>query len=131
MCIRDSGLPFSEDAGGTGAGPVEVSSLMGEIGRSLAPEPVLYGALLPGVVIDRVASGDRRTSLLTEVSEGRLLLGYAHAEPEDRWPAAGVTTTATGASDGVTLEGVKYPVLAGDVRTEPSDCSSPTPTRPG
>ena len=109
------GLPFSEDAGGTGAGPVEVSALMGEVGRSLAPEPLLYGALLPGIVIDKVASGDRRTSLLTEVSEGRLLLGYAHAEPEDRWPAAAVTTTATGASNGVTLDGVKYPVLAGDV----------------
>ena len=109
------GLPFGEDAGGTGAGPVEVAAVMGEVGRSLAPEPLLYGALLPGVVIDRAASGDRRTELLTEVSEGRLLLGFAHTEPDDRWPAAAVSTTATGASDGVTLNGTKYPVLAGDV----------------
>ncbi len=109
------GLPFAEDAGGTGAGPVEVSAVMGEIGRSLAPEPLLYGALLPGVLIDRVASGDRRSELLTEVSEGRLLLGLAHTEPDDRWPGAAVTTTATGDGDGATLTGTKYPVLAGDV----------------
>ncbi|MGV9826927.1 acyl-CoA dehydrogenase family protein [Gordonia sp. NPDC003429] len=108
------GLPFGEDAGGFGAGPVEVAAVMGEVGRSLAPEPLLFGALLPGVVIDRVASGDRRVQLLTEVAEGRLLLAFAHTETDDRWPAAAVSTTATGASEGVTLNGVKYPVIAGD-----------------
>ncbi|GAB2640806.1 acyl-CoA dehydrogenase family protein [Gordonia jinhuaensis] len=108
------GLPFAEDAGGTGAGPVEVSAIMGEIGRSLAPEPVLHAAYIPGVLIDRAAAGDRRTELLTEVSEGRLRLAFAHEEPDDRWPSAAVETSATAGSDGVVLSGKKYPVFAGD-----------------
>ena len=33
------GLPFAEEDGGMGAGPVEVSVVAEEIGRVLAPEP--------------------------------------------------------------------------------------------
>ncbi|MFT4044283.1 MAG: acyl-CoA dehydrogenase family protein [Gordonia sp. (in: high G+C Gram-positive bacteria)] len=108
------GLPFAEDAGGTGAGPVEVAAVLGEVGRSLAPEPLLFGALVPGVLIERAATGEQRVELLTEVSEGRLRLAFAHTEIDDRWPAAAVATTATESAGGVTLNGVKYPVLAGD-----------------
>ena len=35
------GLPFSEDDGGVGAGPVEIGIVCQELGRVLAPEPYL------------------------------------------------------------------------------------------
>ena len=46
------GLPFAEEDGGFGAGPVEVSIVAEEIGRVLAPEPYLETILAAGLVAD-------------------------------------------------------------------------------
>ena len=108
------GLPFAEEHGGMGAGPVEVMAVMGEIGRALAPEPLLNAVFLPGGLVAEVGTDEQRADLLPRLSEGALLLAFAHDEPGSRWPATEVATSAARTGDTWALTGRKNPVLHGD-----------------
>jgi alkylation response protein AidB-like acyl-CoA dehydrogenase len=107
------GLPFPEESGGMGAGPVEVAIVAEEIGRVLAPEPFVEAVVLAGGLIQAVGTGAQRSELLSALAEGSLLPAVAHAEPGTRWSAAADGVRAT--QDGGTwrLSGVKEPVLNG------------------
>ncbi|MGU3435793.1 acyl-CoA dehydrogenase family protein [Actinomycetes bacterium M1A6_2h] len=118
------GLSFAEEDGGMGAGPVETLAVMTEIGRRLAPEPLLDAVLIPGGLVSAVGSTEQRQRVLTAVSEGQLLLAFANSEPGSRWPAPASGTTATRGKAGGrpesedggswSITGVKNPVLHGD-----------------
>ncbi|MCK0091533.1 acyl-CoA dehydrogenase [Rhodococcus sp. HNM0563] len=108
------GLPFPEKHGGMGAGPVEVMAVATELGAALAPEPVLAAVYLPGGLVAEVGSDDQRGDFLPRLSEGTLLMAFAHDEPGTRWPSMSVTTTAVRSGDSWTLTGRKNPVLHGD-----------------
>jgi alkylation response protein AidB-like acyl-CoA dehydrogenase len=95
------------------SGQIEIMLVLTELGRRLAPEPVLHAALGPGLVIAEVGT-DEHKQLLDEVAEGRLLLAFAHFEPGMRGSTASVTTTAEPDGDTWVLTGRKNPVLAGD-----------------
>lgn len=103
------GLGFDEDAGGQ----LEVLVVLTEIGRRLAPEPVLHAALGPGALIADAGTEQQR-ALLDEVAAGERLLAFAHLEPGMRLPTAKVATTAVSEGGSWTLRGTKNPVLAGD-----------------
>ena len=103
------GLGFDEDAGGQ----IEVQVVLTEIGRRLAPEPVLHAALGPGAIIAEVGSDEQR-ALLDEVAAGERLLAFAHLEPGMLQPVAAVATKAVREGDSWTISGRKNPVLAGD-----------------
>ncbi|WP_099025472.1 acyl-CoA dehydrogenase family protein [Mycolicibacterium palauense] len=103
------GLGFDEDAGGQ----IELQVVLTEIGRRLAPEPVVYAALGPGSLIAEVGTAGQR-ALLDEVAADERLLAFAHVEPGMRAPTTGVTTKAVRDGDSWTLTGRKNPVLAGD-----------------
>jgi alkylation response protein AidB-like acyl-CoA dehydrogenase len=103
------GLGFDEDAGGQ----IEVMVVMTEIGRRLAPEPVLQAALAPGALIADVGTAEQR-QLLDRIEAGNLLVAFAHAEPGVRWPSTTLTTSAAQQGDSWKLTGRKNPVLAGD-----------------
>ena len=103
------GLGFEEEAGG----PNEIQVVLTEVGRRLAPEPVLHGALGPGALIAELGSAEQR-ALLDEVAAGERLLAFAHQEPGMRGTHAPVTTKAAREGDSWTVTGCKNPVLAGD-----------------
>lgn len=103
------GLGFDEDAGGQ----IEVLAVLTEIGRRLAPEPVLHAALGPGALIAEAGTEQQR-GLLDEVAAGERLLAFAHLETGMRLPSAAVSTKAVRDGEPWTLSGSKNPVLAGD-----------------
>ena len=107
------GLPFSEEDGGFGASAVEVAIVMEEVGRTLTPEPLLDAVYLPGKLIERAGSAEQRKKFLEALSEGGLLLAFAHEEAGSRWPQIKVNTKATG-SGTYKISGTKLPVAAGD-----------------
>lgn len=107
------GLTFSEDDGGMDAGPVEIMAVMTEVGRRLAPEPILDAVLLPGGLISELGSADQRKRLLPPVAEGSSMLAFAHNESGSRWPDIEVATTATEDGGSWSLNGVKNPVPHG------------------
>ncbi|GAA5041840.1 acyl-CoA dehydrogenase family protein [Nocardia callitridis] len=112
------GLSFSEEDGGVGAGPVETMLVLEEVGRSLAPEPLLDAVLVPGGLVARAGSAEQRQRILPEVVEGNKLLAFADAEPGVRWPSRQFATTAVAQGDGYALSGVKNPVPHGDSADE-------------
>ena len=95
------------------AGQIEIMVVLNEIGRRLAPEPVLHAALGPGALIAALGSQEQR-QLLDDVAAGQRLLAFAHLEPGHRTPSAGVSTKAERQGGSWTLSGRKNPVLAGD-----------------
>ncbi|OBG72278.1 acyl-CoA dehydrogenase [Mycobacterium sp. E2462] len=94
------------------AGQNEISVVLIEVGRRLAPEPILHAALGPGSLIAELGT-DADKELLDEVAAGQRLLAFAHLEPR-RPQADGLATRAERQGDSWTVSGRKNPVLAGD-----------------
>ncbi|WP_243056657.1 acyl-CoA dehydrogenase family protein [Nocardioides sp. SR21] len=103
------GLPFEEQYGGMGAGPIEVGIVAQELGRVLAPEPFLTSVVLAGGLVAAAGSEEQKSTLLGGLSSGETLLAFAHAEPGSRWSPSATVVTASGG----TLTGVKEPVVQG------------------
>ena len=99
------GLPFAEEDGGFGAGPVEVAIVAEEIGRVLAPEPYLETILAAGLVAD-LGSSEQRADVIGRVAEGALVLSFTHHDVGD-------AVVANEKDGGWVLSGVKEPVLHG------------------
>src|SRR6195952_5659155 len=97
------GLPFAEDDGGMGAGPVEVSVVAEEIGRVIAPEPFVEAVVLAGGLVAALGSDEQKKEILGGLSSGELVPAFAWCDPSGN--EKGVTV------DGDTLTGVKEPVL--------------------
>lgn len=107
------GLTFAEEDGGMDAGPVEVHAVLTEVGRRLAPEPIIDCVLTPGGLIADVGTAEQR-KVLADVAAGEVLLAFAHQEPGVRWPSTQLSTAAAQTDGGWTLTGRKNPVLHGD-----------------
>ncbi len=103
------GLGFDPDE----AGQLEIMVVLVEVGRRLAPEPVVHAALAPGAVIAEVGN-DEQKRLLDDVAAGEHLLAFAHHEPKRRAADGALSTHAAQQGDSWTLSGHKNPVLAGD-----------------
>ncbi|QIK75426.1 acyl-CoA dehydrogenase family protein [Nocardioides piscis] len=95
------GLPFSEDDGGVGAGPVEMGIVAQELGRVLAPEPFLASVVHAGGLVAAVGTPDQRSDLLGRLAAGEIVLAVAQG------------ATAELADDAWTLSGVADPVVHG------------------
>ncbi len=107
------GLPFAEEDGGMGAGPVETALVCEELGRVLAPEPFLTSVVLAGGLVAALGSSEQRSALLAPLAEGTALLAFAHLEPGSRWAPAATQVTAVDSDGAWTLSGVKEPVPFG------------------
>ncbi len=103
------GLGFEPDE----AGQIEIMVVLTEVGRRLAPEPIVHGALAPGALIAELGTQAQK-QLLDDVAAGQRLLAFAHLEPGNRKPVTDVGTHAVQHGDSWTLSGRKNPVLAGD-----------------
>jgi alkylation response protein AidB-like acyl-CoA dehydrogenase len=107
------GLPFAEEDGGMGAGPIEVAIVAEEIGRVLAPEPFIETVVLAGGLVAAVGTAEQKGEILAGIADGTTIAVFAHAEPGTRWTASASGVTATQSGDGWTLTGVKEPVPSG------------------
>ena len=90
------GLPFSEDDGGVGAGPVEIGIVCQELGRVLAPEPYLASVVHAGGLVAAVGTPAQKADLLGRLSAGEIVLAAADTSPGGRWAsrADGVRASA-------------------------------------
>ncbi|MGZ5933005.1 MAG: acyl-CoA dehydrogenase family protein, partial [Rhizomicrobium sp.] len=108
-------LPFAEEHGGIGGGPVETMIVMEAFGRALALEPYFATVVLGGGFLRHGASDAVRRELLPKVAAGETLLAFAHTERQSRYNLADVATMATKEDSGYDLEGAKSLALHGDV----------------
>ena len=108
------GLPFAEEHGGFGGGPVETMLVMEAFGRGLVLEPYLPGVILGGGLIRHAGSAAQQRAILPALAEGRAMLAFAHVERQSRYDLADVATTARRDGEDFVLDGAKSVVLGGD-----------------
>jgi pimeloyl-CoA dehydrogenase small subunit len=108
------GLPFSEEDGGFGGGPVEVALVMEALGRGLVVEPYLATIVMAGGLLRRLASPEQRARLLPQIVAGERVLAYAQAERQSRYSLNDIMTRAEPEGGGWRLRGSKSLVLHGD-----------------
>src|SRR5690349_6165796 len=107
------GLPFSEEDGGFGAGPIETMIVMEALGRNLVVEPYLDTVVLGGGFLRR-GSADQRAAHLAGIIDGSKTFAFAQVERDSRFELGNVTTSAKKSGSGYTLSGEKFVVGHGD-----------------
>ena len=108
-------LPFAEEHGGIGGGPVETMIVMEAFGRALALEPYFASVILGGNFVKLGASEAVRNDVLPQVAAGETLLAFAHAERQARYDLADVAATAKKDGADYVLNGEKSLAIHGDV----------------
>ena len=108
------GLPFAEEYGGFGGGPIEIMLVMEAFGRALALEPYLATVVLAGTALRLAGSEAQQSAILPQVAEGSMTLAFAHGERQARYDLSNVLTTAKSTARGWVLDGAKSVVEHGD-----------------
>ena len=107
------GLPLPEEHGGAGLGVLEMTTLLTEAGRVIAPVP-LATHLAAAVTIAEHGTESQQATWLPDAASGEAVLAAALAEDLDACPEH-PATTARGEGEGWVLDGVKTTVAAGPV----------------
>jgi acyl-CoA dehydrogenase len=105
-------LAIPEQYDGVGAGQVERSIVLEEMGRALLPAPYLSTVLAADTLL-ALDDESARAQLLPAIAAGESLATVAIAEDTSRWAATDTRTIATPDPDGWHLTGSKNLVLDG------------------
>lgn len=106
-------LPFNEEDGGIGGGPIEIMIVMEEIGRALALEPYLPHIVMSASLLRHAASAEQRAHLLPGMMDGTRHIAPALGEMTGGYDLSHVRTTAREEGAGFRLDGAKTLVLHG------------------
>ena len=101
------GVSIEESHGGMGFGFTELAIFIEEIGRSIAPVPVIPHLVSAAAPIQRFGSSELQGRWLPGVASGDVLLTAALMEPGNEEPSAPSLTTATVDGDGYRVSGTK------------------------
>jgi alkylation response protein AidB-like acyl-CoA dehydrogenase len=105
------GLVAPEDLGGMGLGIEEVCLLLHEIGRAVAPVPLLPALVLASLPLAEFGTDEQKRAWLAPVASGEAILTGALVDAGSRDPSA-PATTAKRAGDAWVLDGEKRLVPA-------------------
>ncbi|MGH9032765.1 MAG: acyl-CoA dehydrogenase family protein [Acidimicrobiia bacterium] len=105
------GIALPEDVGGAGLGFVALCQVLEQVGRTVAPVPLLPSIVLGALPVAEFGSVEQRQALLPGTAGGELVLTAALVE--EATDPAHPTTTATRDGNGWRLDGVKTCVPAG------------------
>lgn len=106
-------VPFAEEHGGFGGGPVDVMVMMEEFGKGMVLEPYFATVILFGGLLQRAGSAEQQATYIPRIVEGKCLGAFAFTERQSRYELADVKTTATRDGDGFVLNGEKVVVYNG------------------
>ena len=101
------GLIFPEDCDGMGAGFVDLSVLLEEMGRALLPGPFFASVVLGGLTIANEGTDAQKRRLLPPIANGEAQMTLAYLEASAREDAEGVTLAAKRDGDAFYLTGQK------------------------
>jgi alkylation response protein AidB-like acyl-CoA dehydrogenase len=108
------GISLPEDVSGGGLGLLEQCLVLEELGRRVAPVPVLASIVLGAAPIAEFGTPDQRKQWAAPAATGSKILTAALAEPANPDPKT-PRTVAVPISGGYQLEGVKTSVPAGNL----------------
>ncbi|HTF75002.1 MAG TPA: pimeloyl-CoA dehydrogenase small subunit [Bradyrhizobium sp.] len=108
------GLPFSEDDGGFGAGPIETMIVMEALGKALVLEPYLATVVIGGGFLRRGGSAEQKAKYIPGIIDGSKTFGFAQLEKNSRYDLQDVSATAKKKGAGWVIDGEKFVVLNGE-----------------
>ncbi len=108
------GLPFTEEQGGFGGGPVDTAMVMEACGRALVVEPYFATIVACGALLRYAASDSQLQALVPGIAAGERVLAYAQIERQSRHSLNDVATRAERDGNGWRITGDKSLVLHGD-----------------
>jgi alkylation response protein AidB-like acyl-CoA dehydrogenase len=108
-----SAVHIPEAYGGQGFGHVELGIVLEEMGRALFCAPYFASTVLAATTIMNAGTEGQKRELLPSIADSDTIATLAFTEPNGRWDAAGVATTATPAGGRFRIDGVKSFVLDG------------------
>jgi len=109
------GLIVPEEYGGQGFGPLELSIVLEEMGRSLVCAPLFSTVVLAVNALLLVDDDEVKRDLLPGIAGGETIATLAVAEPNGRWDESGIEMAARRSGDDWSLTGTKVFVLDGHV----------------
>ena len=107
------GLAIPEEFGGSGYTFVELGIVLEEQGRALLCAPFFSTVVLAANTLLHSGDDAAKAAHLPGIASGETIATLAFTEPSGKWDESGITTEATAAGDGWTLNGVKSFVLDG------------------
>ena len=102
-------MPFSEQSGGLGFGPIELSILFEEFGKALVIEPYLSTVVLSGTLLDK-STFSEKNDLIEKICIGSIHISLAYAEVDNGYDYLNPSTTL---DSKFVLNGTKTLVLNG------------------
>src|SRR5437588_83118 len=99
-----AGVAIDEQHGGLGLGLIELTILMEETGRALAPVPFFSTVALAGQLLEQ-ASGSARDEALRAIASGGARATAALGQKDGRYDAAGVSVKAARTENGWKFSG--------------------------
>jgi alkylation response protein AidB-like acyl-CoA dehydrogenase len=100
-------IPFAESYGGLGLGLVDMTVVLEEMGRHVAPAPLQSSVALAGMTLVAGGSEAQRTARLPGICDGSQRATVALVEDSGRWDAGGVRLPAVRSGDAYVLRGEK------------------------
>jgi alkylation response protein AidB-like acyl-CoA dehydrogenase len=111
-------LTIAEDHGGIGLGVLELAILAEELGRVIAPGPLLATVSQFAPAVREVGTPEQHARFLGAVAAGELTGSLAIAEPTGSFDPAYVSASITFDGDEAVLDGTKSFVVEGDAVDE-------------
>jgi alkylation response protein AidB-like acyl-CoA dehydrogenase len=111
-------LAIPEEYGGVGLTILETAVVVEELGRAIAPGPLLATVTQFAPLVREVGTPEQQQRFLSEVATGALAGTVALADHPRAWALDDVTMTAEPAEGGWLLSGTKHGVLAAEGTTE-------------
>ena len=108
------GIALPADVGGSGYGILEQCIVLEQVGRTVAPVPVLASIVMGAAPIAEFGTTEQKAAWAAPAADGDKILTAALVEPLNREPAA-PSTRAERDGDGWRLTGVKTCVPAGTI----------------
>ena len=107
-----AGLALPEVHGGEGMGMTALCTVLEQVGRALAPEP-LHATMTAGLLLARCGDARTQSAWLPQMAAGQTLVALAHGERGARYDRTCVHTVAEPTSGGFRLHGSKVHVEGG------------------
>lgn len=107
------GLPFEEQFGGFGGGPVDTMVVVEALGRGLVVEPYIPTVVFAGGILRRSGTRAQQAELCPRIASGETMLAVAHTEPTSRYSRSDVQATAREDGNHWVLNGTKTVVHGG------------------
>ncbi|MFZ0249339.1 MAG: acyl-CoA dehydrogenase family protein [Acidimicrobiales bacterium] len=111
-------LAIPEEYGGIGLTIVETAVVVEELGRAVAPGPLLATVTQFAPMVSEVGTEEQRRRFLSGVSSGAIAGAVALADHPRAWALDDVTMIAEPADGGWSLTGEKVGILAGEGTTD-------------